>query len=345
MRYLPLLLVLIVLVATACTVFERPDVETHVEEYDIVSSGCSNKTLLLMEAWRMEPPEGLPGVKRNAYSLLYAANMYTVTHDDRYLDLASKHAVYLLEKQEEDGGWREVEGEVTSSYALLETTTATWALSHAYTRGVLSGEEIERSIIRGGDALLNKARLLTFFGYRIGLKPNAVGFLVLGLEKAGEAAEKMDDLDRVSKYREKAVRIGSGLVSMQREDGAWYDGPYRLPIYPWTDISVQYQGMALSGTAAAYAASPPELRNKFRASTLQGLAFFDEMKRAEGGYYGAIHGNGTHSGEEYIMVLQSFAVAESFGIPAGCRDLEDEAPEVKGWDANYAFAVSQLLVS
>jgi hypothetical protein len=307
--------------------------------------GCENRALLLQEAQRMEPPAEVHGVKRNAYALLYAANMYHATGEERYLAIASRHAQYLLREQRGDGSWDEAEGEATSSYALLESAVATWALSQAYTTGVLSGERVERSITQAGDALLRKAELLTFFGYSFGLKPNAIGFAALGLERAAEAAQAMGDVTRAQRYRRKAVEIGEGLARMQLRSGAWYDGPYRLPIYSWRRVSSWYQGMALSGVAAAYAASPLGEKLKFKESAERGIAFLETMKRGDGGYYGVLYANDTLAGDGSIMVLQAYAIAESFGMPAGCDALTYTASQVKSWDANYAFAVSQLLAN
>ncbi|RMF91639.1 MAG: hypothetical protein D6733_00650 [Methanobacteriota archaeon] len=308
---------------------------------------CNGTDLLYSEALRMKPPEDIQGVKRNAYALLHDVNMYAATGEEEYLRLADAHGTYLLDRQLEDGGWREVEGEVTSSYALLETVTATWALSEAYVRGVLTDRDVEEAVIRGGDALVGKARYLTLFGYRIGLKPNAVGFLVIGLVKAGEAAERMGEHERAVMYRSKAVEVGHGLVSMQRGDGAWYDGPYRLPLLygGWRDISAWYQGMALSGVSAAYSVSPPDKAPLFRESAVYGLAFYSSMKRPDGGYYGVLHPDGRADGKGDVMVLQAHAISGGYGLPSGCDALGRAASEVRGWDANYAYAVSQLLLN
>jgi hypothetical protein len=306
--------------------------------------GDCDKELVVKEALRMAPQE-VRGVKRNAYALLYAANMYTATREERYRAMAAKHARYLLAHQQGGGGWCEVEGEATSSYALLEGAAATWALSQAYTSGAISGEEVEQSIARAGDALLRKTELLTFFGYSLGLKPNAIGFAALGLEKAAEAAQAMGDFERAKRYRRKAVEVGEGLIKMQLRSGAWYDGPYRFPWYRWRSVSAWYQGMALSGVAAAYAAAPPGERLKFKESVERGIAFLETMRRGDGGYYGVLYTNGTLAGEGSIMVLQAYAIAESFGFAASCEGLNFAAERVKSWDANYAFAVSQLLAS
>ncbi|WP_456474694.1 DUF2334 domain-containing protein [Candidatus Pyrohabitans sp.] len=302
-----------------------------------------DEELLLREALRMEPPPQVRGVKRNAYALLYAANMYSTTREEGYRGIAKRHASYLMAEQRDSGGWGEAEGEATSSYALLESAAATWALSRAYTTGVLSGAEVERSITRAGDALLRKAELLTFFGYSFGLKPNAIGFAALGLESAAEAAQEMGDFERAKRYRRKAVEIGEGLARMQLSSGAWYDGPYRLPGYEWRSVSAWYQGMAVSGVAAAYVASPPGERLRFKESAERGIAFLEAMRRDDGGYYGVLHTNGTLAGDGSIMVLQAYAIAESFGLRAGCEGLTYTASRVKSWDANYAFAVSQMI--
>jgi hypothetical protein len=313
--------------------------------FEAMKRGCENRALLLQEARRMEPLAEVHGVKRNAYALLYAANMYHATGEERYLAIASRHAHYLFAEQRDDGSWREAEGEATSSYALLESAVATWALSQAYITGVISGERVEKSIMKAGDALLRKAELLTFFGYSFGLKPNAIGFAALGLEKAAEAAQAMGDFERGKRYRKKAVEIGEGLARMQLRSGAWYDGPYHMPIYSWCRVSSWYHGMAVSGVAAAYAAAPPGERLKFRESAKRGIAFLEDMRRGDGGYYGVLHANGTLAGDGSIMVLQAYAVAGSFGLPAGCDGLTHAASQVKSWDANYAFAVSQLLAN
>ena len=304
-----------------------------------------DEELLLREALRMEPPSQVWGVKRNAYALLYAANMYSTTREEGYRGMAERHASYLMAEQLASGEWDEAEDEATSSYALLESAAATWALSRAYTAGAISGERVEGSIKRAGDALLRKAELLTFFGYSFGLKPNAIGFAALALESAAEAAQEMGEMERAERYRRKAIEIGDGLARMQLRNGAWYDGPYRLPGYEWRSISSWYQGMALSGVAAAYAASPPGERLKFRESAARGIAFLKGMRRDDGGYYGMLHENGTLAGDGSIMVLQAYAIAESFGLRAGCQGLNFTAARVKSWDANYAFAVSQLLAN
>jgi len=305
---------------------------------------CTVGQELLQEARRMEPPGDVRGVKRNAYALLYAANMYTATREDRYLAMAHTHASYLLERQLAGGGWREVEGETTSSYSLLETAVATWALSQAYTAGAISGMDVERSILRAGDALLRRTELLTSLGYSFGLKPNAIGFAALALERVSRAAQEMGDARRAERYRRKAVEIGDGLVRMQLENGAWYDGPYRLPGHRWRSISSWYQGMALSGVVAAYAASEPGERLKFLESARKGIAFIRTM-RHDGGYWGVLHPNRTRSGDGSVMVLQALAIANSFGVRAGCDGLKSTASRVGNWDANYAFAVSQLLAT
>ena len=304
-----------------------------------------DEELLLREARRMEPPGEVRGVKRNAYALLYAANMYSATGEERYREMATRYAGYLLERQRGNGGWREVEGEATSSYALLESAAATWALSRAYTTGAVSGKRVEAGIARAGDALLRKSELLTFFGYSFGLKPNAIGFAALALEKAAEAAQKMGDSERAERYRRKALEIGEGLIKMQLCSGAWYDGPYRLPGYEWRSVSAWYQGMALSGVAAAYAAAAPGEKLEFKESAEKGIAFLERMRRHYGGYWGVLYANGTLAGDGSIMVLQAYAIAGSFGLRAGCDGLNFTAANVKSWDANYAFAVSRMLAN
>ncbi|NOZ58625.1 MAG: DUF2334 domain-containing protein [Euryarchaeota archaeon] len=312
--------------------------------FEAESRSCDEE-LAAGEALRMEPPPQVRGVKRNAYALLYAANMYTATGEERYRAMAERYASYLLTRQEEGGGWREAEGEATSSYALLESAAATWALSQAYTSGAIAGGEVEAGIRRGGDALLRRTELLTFFGCNFGLRPNAIGFAALGLEKAAEAAQLMGEPLRAEDYRRKAVEVGECLLKMQLRSGAWYDGPYRLPWYSWRSVSAWYQGMALSGVAAAYAAAPPGERLGFRESAERGAGFLERMRRGDGGYYGVLHANGTPAGDGSIMVLQAYAIAESFGLRFGCGALNYTASGVKNWDANYAFAVSQFLAN
>ncbi|NOZ83052.1 MAG: DUF2334 domain-containing protein [Euryarchaeota archaeon] len=287
-------------------------------------------------AEELEPPAELRGTKRKAYALLYHLNMYSAGGGRRHLQAASELADELL-RERRWWGWGEEAGVPESSYSLLETSAAVWALSEAYLKGAARGREKE--VLAGGDALLRKLELLTFFSYSFGLKPNAIGYAALALERASAAAEAMGEHERAERYRRKAEEVAKGLQRMQERSGAWRDGPYRLA-KNWRRISTAYQSMALSGMLAGYAATPPGERGRLRAGVLSGIGFFRELESSRG-YYAVLHPNGTLSGDGTAMALQGFAIAESYGFPAPCVPVE--ALSAQRWDPNLAFAVSRLL--
>ena len=284
----------------------------------------------------LEPPAELRGTKRKAYALLYYSSMYAATGEERYLRRAQPLAGALLGAGDYLG-WGEEEGVPESSYALLETAAAVWALSEAYLRGVIGGREAERGIIRGGDALLRKLEVLSSFTYAFGLKPNAIGYAALALERASRAADAMGEHERAVRYRRKAAEVGRGLLKMQEKSGAWRDGPYRLA-RDWRKVSTAYQSMALSGLVAGYASTPPGERGRLRAGVVAGLEFLTSLKRGEG-YYGVLYPNGTLAGDGTAIAAQAFAIAKSYGFPAPCAP----PPESTAWDPNLAFATSRML--
>ena len=309
--------------------------EELVELGGFESGGCRySEQELSRLAGELEPPEAPNGTKRKAYALLYHLNMYRAGQGREHLMRAERLAKELLSERRR-WGWGEEEAVPQSSYSLLETSAAVWALSEAYLQGVGSGREAE--LLAGSDALLRKLELLTFFSYSFGLKPNAIGYAALALERASVAAEAMGEQERARRYRKKAAEVGRALLRMQESSGAWRDGPYRLAP-GWRDISTAYQSMALSGMLAGYASTPPGERGRLRAGVLAGIAFFERLRK-EDGYYGVLYTNGTLAGDGTAMALQGFAVAESYGFAAPCI-----LPSMPGrWDPNMAFAVSRLL--
>ncbi len=275
---------------------------------------------LLERAEKLEARE-IKGIKRNSYALLYHVNLYRATGDEKQLRKAKRLAQYLASLQHSDGSFHAVEGESASSYSLLESSAATLALSEYYS---ISGDEsIREAVVKGGEHLVKKIELLSFFGLGTGLKPNAIGFAALALGKASSAIAG----DEAEAMREEALKIGYTLLKLQRSDGAFYDGPYWLPTYEWRRISPWYQAMALSGLAEAYAVETPGERLELKSGAEKAIEF---LKKS----------NFTGESSE-IMVLQSYAIAEASGISTPYAELVEKESNLT-WDANYAFALSLL---
>ncbi len=334
-----------------------PQVEGEFESSDAVGVLANvDHSRLLARAVALSEPEMPRGVKRVAYSALYNVKMYRATGDDKYGLRAAKYTRYLISLQEENGMWREVPGEPPSSYFVLESSMATWAVSEAYLAGIVSDREARRSILGGGDHILWKAGWLTSLGYKMGLKPNALAFMAIALSRAHLATREMHEetgdpeaLSKAERYRAKAIEISDALIEMQNSDGSWYDGPYNLPFYEWKSTSAWYQSMTWSGIAYTYSIlEDSKNKGEYLRSIRKGIRWTEKLRRSDGGYNGIFYPNGTFSddGEGSIMLLQGFAIAGLNGIDAAREfmSLSDHTAEkFSGWSANLSFAHAVML--
>lgn len=277
------------------------------------------------------------GVKGTAYAALYNINMYKTTGSVVHREAARSRVVLLLAHQERSGGWRALPGEPSSTYSLLESAMGTWALSEAYLAGVIEGPEAEGAILRAGDKMLKEANIITVAGYRVGLKPNALGYATVALVEAHRAAGKMDGKDKALKarrYRLKALEMADGLLDMQNPDGSWYDGPYHSPFHGWRTVSAWYQSMAWSGLAYASLIAG-EKKEGYLRGVERGVNWTERL-RGDGGYHGVYYQNGTVSGDLLggPMILQGVAIAKVVGVDVAIT-LSLEGP-----DAHVALARS-----
>jgi Uncharacterized protein conserved in bacteria (DUF2334) len=317
----------------------------------------NSSEIVLRAALLMEESRRPPGIKRTSYALLYNLNMYEVTGEPKYMEKSRKYIDFLISKQRDDGRWSALfdENESASSYDVLESSMATWALGEAYLAGSNSSK-LPDSVMRGGDFLTKKVDFITFYGRKnvLGLKPNAMAFLSLGLGSAHLAAlktykEKNDSrfLEKALVYKEKSMTIADALLLMQNCDGSWYDGPYYLPGYGWKTTSSWYQAMAIMGLASAYDVSENEL---YHDSVIRGIRWFDKMEGANGEVHGALFSNGTVLQDDggSIMALQALAMSEKRGV-----DTKGQYWPIffylsggsGSWDANLAFTYSELLAA
>lgn len=256
------------------------------------------------------------GVKGTAYEALYNTNIYRTTGSAAYRETARSRVALLLSLQERSGGWRALPGEPSSTYSLLESSMGTWALSEAYLAGVIEGPGAEEAILRAGDKMLKEANIITAAGYRVGLKPNALGYATVALVEAQRAAGRMDGRDaalRARRYRLKALEMADGLLDMQNPDGSWYDGPYHGPFWEWMSVSAWYQSMAWSGLAYASFIAGDD-REDYLDGVERGVEWTERL-RGDGGYHGVYYQNGTLSGDLLggPMILQGIAIARSAG--------------------------------
>jgi hypothetical protein len=297
------------------------------------------------------PTEG--GIKDLSYALLFHAHLYGATGGSGWKARGEEIAQRLVELQGKRGLWRAQEGERGSSYSLLESSMATWALSEAYLYGVVEGEEVERALLLGGDGLTRLTSALGFAEGPLGLKPNALGFAALALSRAHDAAREMREAGarkRSLLYRREALELSERILQMQNPDGSWYDGPYGLPWEDWKRTSAWYQSMAWSGPAVASTLlQNPAEKARYLEGVKRGVLWTDRLRRGDGTYRGVRYANGSLS-EDALgtpLLLQGFALACEAGVGvAGDRALsllESLDPPPGGWDAHIAFGTAILL--
>lgn len=315
----------------------------------------NHEELIMEAAASMEEPRQPYGIKRTSYALIYNINMYEATEEPKYRERAEQYTGFLLSKQRPDGGWSSLEDEERSSYDVLESSMAVWALSEAYVAGIGS-TGLQDGVIEGGDFIVRKVDFLTFKGSKrvIGLKPNAMAFLGVALAKAHLASAEMysedndtEFLEKANVYKEGSLRIADALTATQNVDGSWYDGPYYLPMYSWKTKSSWYQAMAIMGLASAYNISGNDVYYNY---AIDGITWFENLEGDNNEIRGELLPDGTISDADdgSIMALQSLAFCERAGVDTKGRYwpvflyLSNDAP---GWDGNLAFAYSELLAA
>ncbi len=335
---------------------ESEDIELDDIESANYPLSDSERSRVLAKAIALSEPEMPNGIKRVAYAALYNTNMHLALGDGEYRLRAANYARYLVESQGENGVWKEIVGEPPSTYFVLESSMATWALSDAYLADIARDSEVRESIVSGADWIVRKVDEITPLGYKLGLKPNALAFMAIALSRAHLAAREIYDetgdrdvLAKAERYSDKATEISDALIEMQRRDGSWYDGPYHVPRYKWKTVSAWYQSLAWSGVAYTSSILEDGKRKEgYRRSVVKGIRWSEKLRRSDGCYKGFLYSNGTLSDDDLgsIMVLQGLAIASANGIDV-VREFMSLSDCVEGrfvrWDPNLAFAYSVML--